>query len=291
MYEQDFKYFKEYYDKSMQEMFAAVSDLYAEYWHDFFHFALFEDEKESWEAAFAKTHKQYMKDVKIVQARKVLDLACGRGPLTNVLAQNTRGDVLGIDISASQLSHTSRFKRKNLRFKQHDIMKIDKLHESFDAVIYLDAACYLPDKAEAISNISKIMNKGARLLLVDWCKQEGLNNLQEELVLHPFMKYWAIPNLETQRSYIGYFKKNNLKIVKAIDLNSKVRRNWDFGYWSAINGVKQISYADLPKMLWKRMKLGAKGIQLIKEQFPSALYIKAAFDAGFLRYSYFLVEK
>ena len=45
----DLKHFKEHYDTSMQEMFAAVSDFYAQYWGDFFHFALFENEQESWE--------------------------------------------------------------------------------------------------------------------------------------------------------------------------------------------------------------------------------------------------
>ena len=33
-----------------------------------------------------------------------------------------------------------------------------------------------------------------------------------------------------------------------------------------------------------------EGARLIKEQFPAAMYIKAGFDTGFLRYVYFLVE-
>lgn len=45
------------------------------------------------------------------------------------------------------------------------------------------------------------------------------------------------------------------------------------------------------KFLGKRLTLGADSIRLIKEQFPAALYIKAAFDAGFLRYTYFLAER
>ena len=48
---------------------------------------------------------------------------------------------------------------------------------------------------------------------------------------------------------------------------------------------------DLPKFIWKRMKLGSEGLRLIKEQFPAAIYIKVGYDIGFLRYVYFLVEK
>jgi hypothetical protein len=46
------KQFREHYDTSMQEMFPAVSDLYAQYWGGFFHFAVLEDEQQSWEDAF-----------------------------------------------------------------------------------------------------------------------------------------------------------------------------------------------------------------------------------------------
>ena len=291
MYELDFKYFKNSYDKSMEEMFAAVSDLYAKYCNDFFHFAQFENNRESWETAFKRTHNKYMRDLKINKAQKILELACGRGGFVNIIAQHTEGEVLGIDISKSQLSHTNRFKRKNLRFKHHDIMKVDELNEKFDAAVFLDAACYLPDKNMALKKIAKILNPGARLLIVDWCKKEGLNRIQEELVLHPFMKYWAIPGLETQQTYRKYFEINGFKILKMQDLNSKVRRNWEFGYKSALKGIKELSYTDLVQFVWKGIQLGPKSILLIKEQFPAAIYIKVGYDVGFLRYTYFLVEK
>ncbi len=290
MYEKDFKHFKNSYSKNMQKMFAAVSNLYAEYWNDLFHFALFDKNNESWAEAFKKTHKKYIKDLKIARAKKVLDLSCGRGGFTNILAQNTQGDVLGIDISASQLSHTSIFNRTNLRFKQHDVMKIDELKEKFDAVSYLDAECYLPDKNLALSKISKIMQSGGRLLIMGWCKQSGLNNIQEDLVLHPFMKYWAIPSLETKENYQKYFRQNGFKILKIEDMNHKVKRDWEFGYESALNGIKRLGIKDLPRLLWKRMIFGKEGLRLIKEQFPAAIYIKVGFDTGFLRYKASLIK-
>ena len=290
-YTKDFKYFREQYDESMERMFAAVSDLYAEYWNDYFHFALFKDEHESWESAFKNTHTKYLEALRIPDARHVLELACGRGSFTNVLAENTSGDVLGIDISRSQLSHTKRFTRPNLRFKHHDIMKIDELGEMFDAVVLMDAECYLPDKRLAVEKISNVMNPGARLLLLGWCKQSGLNSIQEELVLHPFMKYWAIPSLETSDNYRKYFEQNDFNIIEMTDLNNQVKRNWECGYESALKGIKTLSFRDLPRLAWKGMTLGSEGVRLIKEQFPAAVYIKVGYDVGFLRYVYFLVEK
>ncbi len=291
MYEQDFKNFKNDYVKNMENMFAAVSDLYAEYWNDLFHFAIFENDKESWQSAFDRTHIKYMQDIKIKSAEKVLVLACGRGGFSNIIAQNTKADVLGIDISKSQLSHTKKFKRDNLRFKHHDVMKVDELGETFDAAVFLDAACYLPDKNKALSKISKVLNPGARLLILDWCKKSGLNKIQEELVLHPFMKYWAISGLETEKTYAKNFRNNDFRLINFRDMNDKVRRNWEFGYHCAINAVNQLSISALPRLVWKGMKLGSNGVRLIKEQFPAAVYIKVGYDVGFLRYVYYLVEK
>ncbi|MCZ7625311.1 MAG: class I SAM-dependent methyltransferase [Candidatus Methylomirabilis sp.] len=256
-----------------------------------FHFALFQDEQESWESAFANTHNKYLEALRIRDARSVLELACGRGSFTNLLAEHTSGQVLGIDISRAQLSHAGRFKRPNLRFKHHDIMKVDELGQMFDAVVCMDAECYLPDKRVAVKKISRVMEPGARLLLLGWCKQGGLNRIQEELVLYPFMKYWAIPSLETADNYRKYFEQGHFNILEMTDLNDQVRRNWEFGYVSALRGIKTLSRKDFRRLIWKRLALGSEGIRLIKEQFPAALYIKVGYDTGFLRYVYFLVEK
>lgn len=284
-------WFRDHHVENMERMFAAVSDLYAEYWNDFFHFAIFEDDQEDWDTAFEHTHHRYLDALRIGQGSKVVELACGRGGFADFLARNSGADVLGIDISRSQLSHAERHRRPNLRFLHHDIMRIDELGEGFDAVILMDADCYLPDKREAVGRIARVMKPGARFLLIAWCKRQGLNGLQEELVLHPFMRYWGIPSLETPAGYRRHFRRAGLRIIDEVDLNQKTRRNWDFGYDRAIAGVRDFSVAKAARLLWKGLPLGRDGIRLIKEQFPAALYIKAGFDAGFLRYTYFLLGK
>ena len=287
----DSGYFKEHYRESVERMFAAVSNLYAKYWNDFFHFAIFEDDRESWELAFQKTHTRYLDALQISRAQRTLELGCGRGGFSNILAQHTHGTVLGIDISRSQLSHTKRFTRSNLRFKSHDIMHVDDLGETFDAVACLDAAFYLPDKALAIERLSKVVEPGGRVVLVDWCRREGLSAVQEELVLHPFMRYWGVPSLETIGSYRRIFRHSGFSLLDVADLNGQVKRNWEFGYQQALSAITELSIKDAPRFLWQGIALGSDGIRLIKEQFPAAVYIKVGFDAGFLRYVYFLAER
>src|SRR5215213_6835993 len=144
---EDFAWFREHHAENMERMFAAVSDLYAEHWSDFFHFAVFDgDPEEDWAAAFERTHRRYAEALRIGGAGKALELACGRGGFAEFLAARTEGDVLGIDISRAQLSRATRRRRPNLRFRRHAVMRVAELGERFDAVALLDAECYLPDK-------------------------------------------------------------------------------------------------------------------------------------------------
>lgn len=291
-YARHFRDLRKNYDVAMQRMFAAVSELYGAHWNEFFHFAIFEHEGESWDEAFARTHARYLEAVRVDQASRVLELACGRGRFTRLLSERCPGDVLGVDISGAQLARARAYEADGLRlqFRQHDIMRIDELADRFDAAVYLDAACYLPDKRRALAKIRKVLEPGARFLLVDWCKREGLTPVQEELVLHPLMRDWAIPSLETPERYQRHLGKAGFRILEVDDLNDRVQPNWELGYERALAAVQEVTARDLPRLIWKGLRLGADGIRLMKAQFGAALYIKAGFDAGFLRYVLFLAE-
>jgi SAM-dependent methyltransferase len=287
-----FAWFRQHHAENIERMFAAVGDLYAELWGEFFHFAIFEgdDGPEDRAAAFERTHRRYAQALRVSAAGKVLDLSCGRGAFTEYLATRTEGDVLGIDISHAQLSHAMRRRRANLRFRRHDAMRIAELGERFDAIAFLDAECYLPDKRAALAGIARAMKPGARLLILAWCRREGLSVLQEQLVLHPFMRAWGIPGLETASTYRDYLRAAGLRLLEQEDLNERVRPNWELGYERAIEAVHHATPANIARLLWKGWPLGAYGVRLVKEQFAAALYIKAGFDTGFLRYTYLLAE-
>jgi cyclopropane fatty-acyl-phospholipid synthase-like methyltransferase len=287
----DLSWFREHHAENMERMFAAVGDLYAEYWNDFFHFALFEQGDDDWDEAFRRTHRRYASALRLGPKSEVLELACGRGGFADFLAAETGADVLGIDISRAQLRRARAHERPNLEFRHHDIMRVDELGRRFDAVVLMDADIYLPDKRAAVEKISRVMKPGARFLLIAWCRREGLSALQEEVVLHPFLRYWGAPGLETPSAYRAHFEAAGLDLLEQLDLNDKVRRNWDFGYDKAIEAVRDFSLAKAAKLVWQGLPLGREAIRLIKEQFPAALYIKAGFDAGFLRYTYFLTRK
>jgi SAM-dependent methyltransferase len=283
---------------SIPFVFAATADLYYEYWGEFFHLAIFQDGDvvTDFALAFERTHEQYFNAIKGAQAERILELASGGGAFSAWMAQRTSGEVVGVDISPVQLARARKRARGtngNLRFVEHDIMRMAELKEApFDAAIYMDAACYLPDKGAALRGIAQRLSKRARFLLIDWCRSPQVTALQEELLLGPFYRYWCIPAMETVASYRRAFKTAGFRLIEVEDLTPRVAPNWERGYWLAIRALADgITAKRLLNVIKNVAKHGPRAVQLAKEQFYAALFAKAGCDAGVLRYVYFLAER
>jgi SAM-dependent methyltransferase len=279
--------------------FNALAELYYTYWGEFFHLAVFEpgDDPADVAAAYRQTHERYLEAIGGTAAERILDVACGGGALSAWLADRTNAQVLGIDLSDSQLAHARRLlaggRRPNLRFVQHDVMRLGDLAEPpFDAAICLDAACYLPDRAAALRAIATRLRPGGRLLLVDWCRAERTTALQRELILQPMCRYWAIADLETAAGYRRSFQAAGFRIHWMEDLSDRVLPNWERGYRAALQALSEpIRLGRLLRLAADTVKHGALAVQAAKDQFQVALLAKAAAESGVLRYVSTLAER
>ena len=288
-----------HYRENMLTGFNALAELYYAYWGEFFHLAVFEPGGDPADvaAAYEQTHERYLEAIGGAAAGRILDVACGGGALSAWLADHTTGQVLGVDLSDSQLAHARRRlagrRRPNLRFLQHDVMRLGELAEPpFDAAICLDAACYLPDRPAALRAIATRLRPGGRLLLVDWCRAERVTAMQRELILAPLCRYWAIVEFETAAGYRRSFQAAGFRIHRLEDLSDRVLPNWERGYQAALRAVSEpIRLGQLLRLAGDAVKHGAVAVQAAKDQFQVALLAKAAADSQVLRYVSVLAER
>lgn len=279
--------------------FDALGSLYYEYWGEFLHLALFEpgDDPADLTAAYQRTHERYLEALGGTAVRRVLDVACGGGALSAWLADRTNAEVVGVDLSGGQLAHARRWladgRRPNLRFVQHDVMRLGELAEPpFDAAICLDAACYFPDREAALRGIAARLRPAGRLLLVDWCRVERPAALQRELILDPLCRYWAIADLPTASGYSRWFAGAGLRIQRLDDLSDSVAPNWERGYQAALRALAQpVRLGELLRLAAGAVKQGGVVIRAAKDQFQVALLARAAADSGLLRYVSVLAER
>ena len=224
-------------------------------------------------------------------------MACGGGAFSAWLADRTTGEVVGVDQSGKQLAHARRWTagngRQNLRFLNHDVMRLGELREPpFDAAICLDAACYLPDRQAALRAIATRLCQGGQLLLVDWCRAEHATRLQRELILEPLCRYWAIADLETVPGYRRSFEAEGFRIHRLDDLSETVIPNWERGYQAALQALAEpVRIGQLLRVAVGTVKNGGLAVQAAKDQFQVALLAKAAAESGLLRYVSVLAER
>lgn len=283
---------------SIQQGFDLLSDLYYAYWGDFFHPALFPDgtHDDDLGRLYERTHERYLEAVRGPGAARIADLGCGGGAFSMWLASRTRGEVVGIDLSAGQIERARRRLRAseltNVRFVQHDLLRLSELDERFDAALCIDAACYIPDRPRALTEIATSLAPGARLLVVDWCRVPSPTRLQAELILEPFYRAWGISDLATVSGYRAAFPAAGLRLVAVDDLSAAVAPNWERGYRAALRALSEPLRIDhLVSMGSLLARHGPRMLEAAKAQFSVALLVKAAADSDILRYVSFLAER
>lgn len=118
----------------------------------------------------------------------VLEIGCGTGELTNILAKKTSGKVVGTDISpkaiATAKSHYG--KRSNLEFRTNEDAK-NISNEKYDFIILADVLEHIPtENHEALfHDLGKLMNDKSKILinipnpfLISWMRKHDPGSLQ-----------------------------------------------------------------------------------------------------------------
>lgn len=285
------------YKDMVSSYYAVVTEPYRQFWGDFFHPAIFENQNDDIKTALLRTHKRFIQDSKLNRGDIAIDLGCGIGSLSCFIATNVGCNVIGVNISDFQLKKARKLAEDegahNVVFKNLDIMEVQRLENKFDAAFLIDVGCHLPSKEKALRNIFEILNKGGRLVITDWLQKDSLNFFEKELLIEPFDKYWNLPYMESFGGYKKLFKKIGFKIIKADDVSTQTKKNWDMFYNIALREIKDmnfkkmISYIKNPSIL----KQGKKSIQIAKNQFYANIFTKLCFDAGVFKYGYFVLEK
>ena len=97
--------------------------------------------------------------------RKIVDLGCGPGAVTKLILERLddgrNAMVIGIDPSPSALAKArAAIHSKVVEFMQGSAEWVSRLVSSADAVVFLNAIHLVPDKAQVMSEIRKVLSKG-----------------------------------------------------------------------------------------------------------------------------------
>ena len=105
---------------------------------------------------------------------RVLDVCCGAGASALPAAETVgpRGNVIGVDLSKQllELARTKAIQRRldNIEFEVGDMLSLRFAVASFDAVVCVFGIFFVPDMANAASELWSRIRPGGKLVVTTW---------------------------------------------------------------------------------------------------------------------------
>lgn len=154
---------------------------------------------------------------------KVLDVGCGDGKITAIIAHNiTKGSIVGLDISEKMIKQASAdFKNKNLIFRTGTATYIP-YKGKFDKVVSFCALHWVVDQEQALQSMRDCLKPNGSMLLVFPGKApNNLASIAEKLIksekwLHQFPNFKQERVYFTADEYRALLKRVNLEVKSLI---------------------------------------------------------------------------
>ncbi len=120
-----------------------------------------ECEREMW---YEHWHR-YVFALPLAQGKDVLDLACGEGYGSHLLAGAARS-VVGVDYEMQAVQHArSRYRKENLRYQQGDATALEFADDGFDLVVSFETIEHLQGQEAMLDEIRRVLRPGGQLLI------------------------------------------------------------------------------------------------------------------------------
>jgi tocopherol O-methyltransferase len=210
---------------------------------------------------------------------KVLDVGCGMGGTSIVLAQRLRCQVMGLTLSPLQrtwagLSAHWHGVAERTRFRRANAEAVKLAPGSFDVVWNVECSEHLFDKPGYFRRATEWLRPGGRVAVCAWLAGEGAEVSARVLEV---CEGCLCPSLGTAADYQGWMDKAGLTPCVFEDLTTQVAPTWEIG-------LRYLQQSGLLRLRW----LFDRATVRFADTFAA---LAEAYRTGAMRYGLFVAEK
>jgi len=114
-----------------------------------------------------KLYANVIKNVKLFNCLKVLDVGCGTGTILSELSKNHRIILAGVDLSEKMLNIAREALNHKVELKIGDSEQLPWNNNTFDAVICTDSFHHYPNPKKVLSEMARVLEPKGHLIIGD----------------------------------------------------------------------------------------------------------------------------
>ena len=223
---------------------------------------------------------------KLSSGTTVLDVGCGIGGSSRILARDYGFAVTGITISPGQVHRATELTPPEIsaQFQVDDAMALSFTDASFDVVWSIEAGPHMPDKAVFAKELMRVLKPGGILVVADWNQRDDRKiplNSWEKPVMQQLLDQWSHPAFSSIEGFSELLATTGLVEgnVTTADWTEQTLPSWIDSIWQGIARPKGL------------VSFGLAGFIKSLREVPTILLMRLAFGAGLCRFGMFRAER
>jgi MPBQ/MSBQ methyltransferase len=212
----------------------------------------------------------------------VLDVGCGIGGSSRILAREYGFAVTGITISPQQVKRAQQLTPAGVtaQFRVDDAMALSFPDASFDVVWSIEAGPHMPDKAVFAHELMRVLKPGGVLVVADWNQRDARKiplNVWEKPVMQQLLDQWSHPAFSSIEGFSELLAATGLVEggVTTADWTEPTLPSWLDSIWQGVIRPSGL------------VRFGPAGFAKSLREVPTLLLMRLAFGTGLCRFGMF----
>jgi MPBQ/MSBQ methyltransferase len=216
----------------------------------------------------------------------VLDVGCGIGGSSRILARDYGFSVTGITLSPQQVRRATELTPEGVdaKFMVNDALNMSFPDNSFDVVWSIEAGPHMPDKARYGAEMLRVLKPGGILVVADWNQRDDRRkplNFWEKPVMRQLLDQWSHPSFSSIEGFSEQLEETGMVQGQVVttDWTKETLPSWLDSIWQGIVRPKGL------------VIFGFSGFIKSLREVPTMLLMRLAFGAGLCRFGMFRARK